>query len=421
MTTPSDQPVLVAGGGIAGLALALTCHQIGVPVQVIESAQTLQPLGVGINIQPNAVRELLALGLGDDLSSIGIATEEYGFYTKTGLEIWTEPRGLLAGYAWPQYSVHRGQLQMLLYRKVVERLGEHAVMPGTRATGYTNTADGVTLHVENDLGSRDLTGRVLVGADGLHSRVRAHMWPDEGPPIWSGAVLWRGATRAKPFRTGASMALIGTANQRFVTYPISATDPSDGTAVMNWIAELRFDPAGGWAREDWNRQADRSDFIHAFRSWRFPWIDCVGLVEATDEIFEYPMVDRDPLDHWTDGNVTLMGDAAHIMYPVGSNGASQAIVDARKLGRAFLDHGVTPDALHAYETEMRPATAAMVLAGRGSGPDSVLQIVEDRSGGTFTDIEDVMPYEERSELAASYKRTAGFSIDELNASPPIIP
>lgn len=416
-----DRPVLIAGGGIAGLTLALTCHQIGVPVQVVESTDALRPLGVGINLQPNAVRELIDLGLEDALPHIGVATEEYGFYSKTGKEIWTEPRGLLAGYAWPQYSVHRGELQMLLYRAVVERLGEQAIALGTRAAAYENTAHGASLTVDQRGATSRLDGSVVVAADGLHSGIRAQMVPGEGPPIWSGALLWRGATRAKPFRTGASMALIGHATQRFVTYPISATDPATGEALVNWIAELRFDPSSGWNREDWNRRADRSDFIDQFRDWRFDWIDCIGLVEATEEIFEYPMVDRDPLDSWTDGHVTLMGDAAHIMYPVGSNGASQAIVDARKLGRAFLDHGVGTDALHRYEAEMRPATAAMVLAGRSAGPDSVLQIVEDRCGGEFDDIELVMPHAERSELAASYKRTAGFSIEELNARPPTIP
>ena len=414
------RPVLVAGGGIAGLSLALTLHQIGVDVRVYESVRALQPLGVGINLQPNAVRELIDLGLADELPRIGLATEEYGFYSKTGKEIWTEPRGLLAGYAWPQYSIHRGELQMLLHRTAVDRLGPTRIRTGARAVGYENRDDHVVLTLETPEGTEDVEGSVLIGADGLHSTVRAQMYPDEGPPIWSGAVLWRGATRAAPFRTGASMALIGHATQRFVTYPITSTAP-DGTALVNWIAELAFDPASGWNREDWNRRADKADFVDAFADWCFDWIDCPALIEATLEVFEYPMVDREPLPAWTDGRTTLMGDAAHIMYPVGSNGASQAIVDARKIGRAFLDHGVGPDALEAYEAEMRPATSRMVLAARGSGPDAVLQIVEDRCGGVFDDIDDVMPYQERADFAANFKKTAGFSIDALNASPPIIP
>lgn len=415
----TDQPVVVAGGGIAGLTLALTLDQIGVPVQVVEATRELRPLGVGINLQPNAVRELLDLGLGDRLPTIGIATEEYGFYSKSGKEIWVEPRGLLAGYAWPQYSVHRGELQMLLYRTVLERLGPDAVATGTRAVGFTNERDHVTVQLETATGATTIDGSVLIGADGLHSALRAQIVPDEGPPIWSGQLLWRGATRGVPFRTGASMALIGNASQRFVTYPISAPD-ADGVATMNWIAELSFDPSGGWNREDWTRRAAIEDFVDAFADWTFDWIDCPAMVRSTAEVFEYPMVDRDPLERWTHGRMTLMGDAAHIMYPVGSNGASQAIVDARRIGRAFVDHGVGPDALEAYEEEMRPATARMILAARGSGPDAVLQIVEDRCGGDFDDIEDVMPYEERAAFAANFKKTAGFSIEALNASPPIL-
>lgn len=414
------ETVLVAGGGIAGLTMALTCHQIGVPVKVFESSRELRPLGVGINLQPNAVRELMELGLEHQLPKIGVATKEYGFYTKTGLEIWNEPRGLDAGYKWPQYSVHRGELQMLLYRKVLERLGPDAMVTGARATGFRNESQSVKLHYERNGQRHTAEGSVLIGADGLHSAIRAQMVPDEGPPLWSGAILWRGATKGMPFRTGASMALIGHATQRFVTYPISEPDPHTGEVTMNWLAELSFEPSQGWNREDWNRRADKADFMDKFSDWRFGWIDCVDLIERTEEVFEYPMVDRDPLENWTVGNTTLMGDAAHIMYPVGSNGASQAIVDARHLGRAFQDHRVGVEALQTYEHKLRPATAKMILTNRGSGPDAVMQMVEDRCGGVFDDIEDVMPYQERSDFAANFKKTAGLSIDALNAMPPIV-
>lgn len=414
----TDPAVVIAGGGIAGLCLALTCDQIGVPALVLESAAELRPLGVGINLQPNAVRELIDLGLEDELRTIGVETEEYGFYTKFGDEIWVEPRGRFAGYAWPQFSVHRGELQMLLYRAACRRLGSNRILTGRRVTGYENRDD----HIEAVLADGDrVPGAVLIGADGLHSAIRAQIVPGEGAPNWGGAILWRGATRAEPFRGGASMALIGHATQRFVTYPISPTDPRTGQALVNWIAELSFDPSSGWNREDWNRRASADDFLDAFTEWRFGWIDVPDLVLATDEIFEYPMVDRDPLERWRDGRATLMGDAAHIMYPVGSNGASQAVVDGRKLGRAFLDHGVTIAALEAYEAELRPATGAMVLQNRGRGPDYVMDLVEQRSGGLFDDIHDVVSHEELADHAAKYKGVAGFSIDELNASPPVIP
>jgi 2-polyprenyl-6-methoxyphenol hydroxylase-like FAD-dependent oxidoreductase len=414
--------VLIVGGGMAGLTFALTCHQIGVPFKIFESVHALRPLGVGINLQPNAVRELFDLGLEDALSEIGVETREYGMFSKKGLEIWAEPRGRWAGYRWPQYSIHRGALQMLLYQTLLDRAGPGCIETGWQATGFENGNDSARLHLVSTRGSnkRTDTGRLVIGADGIHSAVRRQMVPNEGPPVWGGAILWRATTRAKPFRTGASMALIGHATQRLVAYPISRPDPVTGLVIMNWIAELTFDPDAGWNKEDWNREADTSAFLPAFADWTFDWIDAPALISGARKVFEYPMVDRDPIDRWTQGAVTLLGDAAHPTYPVGSNGASQAIVDARKLGRYMLDHGVTPQALLAYEDELRPATTRIVLTNRGSGPDAVLQMIEDRCGGQFDSIEDVTAPGELASHAAKYKSIAGFSIDALNALPPTI-
>lgn len=414
--------ILIAGGGIAGLSLALTCHQIGVPFRVFEAARELRPLGVGINLQPNAVRELFDLGLETKLPEIGIATREYGMFTKHGLEIWTEPRGLLAGYNWPQYSVHRGKLQMLLYDTLIERCAPDCVETGWSAVGFENVDGGVVLHLRSAGGeARSVSGDLLIGADGIHSAIRAQMQPDEGPPIWGGAVLWRGTSLAAPFRTGASMALIGHKTQRFVCYPISQVDPHSQMATINWIAELSYDPGAGWNKEDWNREAASGDFLPAFDKWVFDWLDIPKLVDGADKIFEYPMVDRDPIDNWTEGAVSLIGDAAHATYPVGSNGASQAIVDARKLGHHLLVNGTGPAALKAYQDEMLPIARKIVLTNRGSGPDAVLQMIEERCGGQFDQIEDVASREELSAHAAKYKAIAGFSIDALNNAPPIIP
>ena len=423
--TERDEPVLVAGGGIAGLVLALTCHQIGVPAVVLEAAREVRPLGVGINLQPNATRELFELGLEDEVRAIGVETSGYGFYTKFGDEIWVEPRGVGAGYRFPQLSVHRGRLQMLLYEAAIERLGADRIRAGRRVVGYRNDADRVVAQVEDRRTGEvaEVAGSVLVGADGLNSAVRAQIAPDQGPPHWNGAIMWRGATRAVPFGDKASMALIGHDSQRFVTYPISNPDPDTGEALVNWIAELRTDPGDGeWRREgSWNRPASADEFLDRFADWRFGWVDVPDLVTATDEIFEYPMIDRNPLEHWRDGRVTLIGDAAHVMYPVGSNGASQAVVDGRKLGRAFLDHGIDGDALDAYEAELLPATARMVLQNRGRGPDWVMQLVEDRCGGVFDDLYDVVSHRELADHAARYKGVAGLSVDQLNAAPAIIP
>ncbi len=413
--------ILIAGGGIAGLSLALTCHQIGVPFQVFEATRELRPLGVGINLQPNAVRELYDLGLEEKLPEIGVATREYGMFTKHGLEIWTEPRGLLAGYNWPQYSVHRGKLQMLLYDTLVARCAPGCFETGWSAVGFENVEGGVVLHLRSPDGeSRSVSGDLLIGADGIHSGIRAQMRPNEGPPIWGGAVLWRGTSLAAPFRTGASMALIGHKTQRFVCYPISPTDQQSKLATINWIAELSYDPAAGWNKEDWNREASLSDFLPAFENWVFNWLDIPDLVGRAGTVFEYPMVDRDPIDNWTEGAVSLVGDAAHPTYPVGSNGASQAIVDARKLGHHLLANGVGTAALEAYQDEMLPIARNIVLTNRGSGPDAVLQMIEERCGGQFASIEDVASRDELSAHAAKYKSIAGFSIDALNNAPPII-
>ena len=376
---------------------------------------------MGINLQPNAVRELFDLELEAELDRVGIRTRDYGFYTRTGLEIWTEPRGLDAGYRWPQFSVHRGRFQMALYQALATRAGPDCVVAGARATGFANTGNGAVLHVGSASGTEAVQGDVVIAADGIHSAVRRQMRPAEGSPIWGGAILWRATTQAAPYKTGASMILAGHDTQRIVAYPITAPDPATGEATINWIAELTVDPSNGWRKEDWNRKADPADFLPAFADWRFDWLDVPALIRGADAVYEYPMVDRDPIDRWTDGRVTLMGDAAHPTYPVGSNGASQAVVDARVIGAKFLEHGVGPDALDAYEAAVRPQTEKVILANRGSGPDAIMQLVEDRCGGRFERIDEVVPRSELAAHAEKYKKIAGFSIADLNARPALIP
>lgn len=409
--------ILIAGGGIAGLTLGLTLHQIGVPFHIYEAAAEMRPMGVGINLQPNAVRELLDLDLADELEEIGVKTRQIGFYSKFGNTIWEEPRGTRAGYAWPQYSVHRGALQMMLYNALLNRAGPDCITTGARAAGYENTSDGATLQLAD--GSR-VTGSLIIAADGIHSALRAQMVPDEGEPIWNGRILWRATTRAPDYFGGAAMVMIGHDHVRMVAYPISDPD-ENGIVTLNWIAEKSFDPASDWKKEDWNRAADIDDFLPDFSGWRFDWIDVPAVIKGAEVVYEYPLVDRDPLDQWTHGNVTLMGDAAHPTYPVGSNGASQAIIDARVIGARLLDHGVTAKALLAYEAAIRPVTNGVCLANRaGKGPDGVLQQVEDLCGGDFEDINDVIPLTELAAHSAKYKSLAGLSIEALNAKPAII-
>ena len=421
-STPTPQPVLIAGGGIAGMAMALTLHQIGVPCRVFETVPDLQPLGVGINLQPNAVRELYELGIGaEQLDAIGIQAREWALVGRNGNDVYAEPRGLLAGYKWPQYSVHRGQLQMLLLREVQRRLGPDAVQTGCRVTGYRNEAQGVTAFVETHQGQRlEVPGRLLIAADGLHSAVRAQMHPDQPPIQWGGAIMWRGTTPGKAIRTGASFVGVGSLRHRVVLYPISPPDPVTGLSTINWIAEITVDNAGGWTQGDWNRRVKLEDFIHHFEGWNYDWLDVPAMLRGASEVFEYPMIDRDPVPTWVDGRVALIGDAAHVMYPVGSSGASQGIVDTRVLGAAMIEHGVTPAALQAYDQKLCKDISALVLRNRGSGPFGILGLVDERCGGVFDDIDAVIPKAERDEFMARYKQAAGFAIESLNAAPSII-
>lgn len=415
--------VLIIGGGIAGLTTALSLHQIGVDCRVFESVPTIEPLGVGINTLPHAVRELTELGLLDRLAATAIPTAELAYYSSRGQRIWREPRGREAGYNWPQFSIHRGELQMILLEAARARLGADRILTGHHLSRWEETVQGVRAHFTDRRTGADLEtaeGAILVAADGIHSTVRAALYPNEGPPIWNGAILWRGVTRGAPFLTGRSMIMAGHEFQKFVAYPISRAALDQGGAVINWIAERKFRPDQAWRREDWNRPGDLAEFLPQFESWRFDWLDVPAVIRGAERCFEYPMVDRDPLDRWTFGRVTLLGDAAHAMYPIGSNGASQGILDARVLAREILRLGPTPAALESYEAERRPATARIVLANRGNGPEQVMQLVEQRAPNGFARIEDVLTEQELEGTAAAYKQTAGFDKDALNARPPIV-
>ena len=420
--TTLQAPVLIAGGGIGGLSLALTLHQIGVPCIVFEAVPQLQPLGVGINLQPNAVRELFDLGLDDRvLDTIGIQAREWALVGRNGKDIYAEPRGLPAGYRWPQYSVHRGRLQMLLYRTMLDRLGASALRLGHRVVGYRNEPDGVVASIETRDGrTLEARGALLVGADGLHSAVRAQMHPRQPPIHWGGAIMWRGTTPGVPIRSGASFVGLGSLKHRVVFYPISQPDPASGLATINWIAEFTVDNSQGWTQGDWNRRVDVADFIHHFEGWDFGWLDVPAMLRGATEVFEYPMIDRDPVPTWVDGRVALLGDAAHVMYPVGSNGASQAIVDARVLGAALVEHGVQPAALRRYDDRLCADISALVLRNRGAGPFGLLGLVDERCGGVFDDIDEVIPAAEREAYMAGYKAAAGFAIETLNAAPPTL-
>ncbi len=416
--------VIIAGGGIGGLATALTLHQIGVPCIVFEAVREMRPLGVGINLQPNAVRELYDLGISqEELDRVGLPAKEWALVGLNGNDIYSEPRGLLTGYKWPQYAVHRGCFHMLLHEKVVERIGPEAIRLGSRVAGYRKKPEGgVNVLIEHADGSTsEANGTLLIGADGIHSAIRAQMHPDQPPIHWGGAVMWRGTTWAKPIRTGASFVGLGTHRQRVVFYPISYPDPQTGLSMINWIAEVTMDNSEGWKQAGWFRQVSPADFVHHFEKWIWDWLDVPALIRQADSAFENPMIDRDPVPTWRDGPVALLGDAAHAMYPTGSNGGSQAIVDARILGAAMVEHGILPEALAAYDAKLCGPISQLILRNRGAGPFGLLNMVDERCGGTFDNIDDVIPPEERIEFMASYKSAAGFAIENLNKAPRTIP
>ena len=419
----TEGKVIIAGGGIGGLSLALTLDQIGVPFVVFESVQTLRPLGVGINLQPNAVRELYDMGIdSEELDEIGLPAEEWALVGLNGNDIYAEPRGLLAGYKWPQYAVHRGQFQMLLYNHVCARAGADVVRLGHQVKGDEENADGTVsalIRLVDGTAVRE-TGRLMIGADGLHSAVLAQMHPDQPPIHWGGAIMWRGTTLANPVRTGSSFIGLGTHSQRMVIYPISHPDPSTGLAAINWIAEVTVDNSHGWQSSGWFEPVEIDDFIHHFEDWTYDWLDVPELLRGANIAYQNAMIDRDPVSTWIDGNVALLGDAAHPMYPTGSNGASQAIVDARVLGATLIEHGVTQDALAAYDKQLCGPISEVVLRNRGAGPFGLLNMVDERCGGAFDDIDDIITPVERSEFMAGYKAAAGFAIEKLNSSPPTI-
>ncbi len=419
----TNDKILIAGGGIAGLTLALTLHDIGVACTVFENVPELLPLGVGINLQPNAVRELEDLGIGEaELDKVGIPAREWALVGLNGRDVYSEPRGKGAGYRWHQYAVHRGAFHLLLYRHVIARLGPDAVRLGEKVSGYQKQPDGsVIAQITRKDGSQtQATGRLLIGADGIHSAIRAQMHPDQPPIHWGGTIMWRGTAKGVPIRSGSSFVGLGTARHRVVFYPISAPDP-DGLSDINWIAEKTYDDQHDWQKSGWFRPTPLSEFAHEFDGFVYDWLDLPKLMAQSAMAYENPMIDRDPLPSWVDGPVALMGDAAHPMYPTGSNGASQAIIDTRVLGRHLVETGVTAQSLARYNDELCAPVGQLALRNRGDGPFGLLRLVDERCGGVFDTIDDVVSEEDRKQFMLAYQTAAGFARDALNAAPRTIP
>ncbi|WP_027084545.1 flavin-dependent oxidoreductase [Cohnella panacarvi] len=408
--------VMIIGAGIGGLVTALQLHKLGMKVRVYESVEEIRALGVGINLLPHSVKVLTELGLADELDREGVRTAELAYYNKFGQLIWQEPRGLDAGYQWPQYSIHRGKLQMLLLREVQRRLGENSVLTGHHLAEFEQHAGGVTAHFVNRKSGQSIgrySADLLIGADGIHSVVRKNYYPDEGAPKYGGRILWRGTTEAPPYLTGRSMIMMGHVDVKFVAYPISAPNPQ-GKSQINWIAELTV-PGGMLDRTDWNRKANKEDFAPSFSQWKFDWIDVPLLIEQSVAVYEFPLVDKDPVKRWAFGRVALLGDAAHPMYPIGSNGASQAILDSEALAKSLSDSDDMEGALKQFEALRLDKTSSIVLSNRQNGPEIVMQIVEERAPNGFANLHDVISRQELEAISTRYKQIAGFDKDTLNA------
>jgi 2-polyprenyl-6-methoxyphenol hydroxylase-like FAD-dependent oxidoreductase len=407
--------ILIIGGGIGGLTLALMLHRSGIACRIYEAAPEIREVGVGINVLPHATLQLAGLGLEEALAKVAVTTREACFYNRFGQLIYREPLGRHAGYGWPQFSIHRGDLQAVLLAACRQRIGADRIFTGWRCARADQDAGGATaLFIEPGTG-RELPpqrGSAVIGCDGINSAIRRQLYPDEGPPVYSGVNMWRGVTRWRPILTGESFVRIGWhATGKAVIYPIRNAIDAEGRQLINWVAELETQ---NYRVRDWNRPGDIRDFIAHFADWHFDWLDVPELFAKADTILEFPMVDQDPLARWSFGRVTLLGDAAHPMVPRGSNGAGQAILDARALADALERNADPVEALRVYEAQRLEPTANVVRMNRKNPPDAILREVFLRTGDKpFRSIDDVISRDELVALSDGYKRVAGYDKETL--------
>ena len=409
--------VIIVGAGIGGLTLGLALHRAGIPCRIYEAASAIEPIAVGINVLPHATRELAELGLEPALARVGVTTAEACFFNRFGQLIYREPLGREAGYAWPQFSLHRGDLQQVLADAFARRAGADHLITGRRCVAFEQTAGRVPIHFESAATGARLPpqhGAIAIASDGIHSTIRKQLYPNEGEPIYSGYNMWRGVTRWPRFLSGASMVRAGwLATGKMVIYPIRNDIDDQGSQLVNWVAEIE---TPRHEARDWNRRGALADFVGAFKDWRFDWLDVPAMIGAAEVILEFPMVDQDPLPRWSFGRVSLLGDAAHPMVPRGSNGAGQAIVDARALADCLYATENRVAALRAYEDMRREATANVVRTNRTNPPDAILREVYQRTNDRpFKAIGDVISHDELVALSDSYKQIAGFSKEALRA------
>ena len=420
--------VAIVGGGIGGLTTALTLHQLGISCTVYEAARELWPSGTGINLQPYCVRELFQLGLESRLREAGIPARGLAYYTRRGQYMLTEKLGSEAGFDWPQFHMHRGAFHLMLADEVRRRLGSDALRLGHRCVGIERRDGRLAARLLDRATGRSVESvgaDLLIGADGVNSTLRAHFYPDEKPPHWNRVIMWRGVSEGVRMLDGHTMVVTGTWRQKFVAYqirkPKAERGPGEDGLMLNWLCELVAPEGMEFRSEDWDRTGSAEDFAAEFESWVFDWIDVPDVVSRSSGIWEYPQVDRDPLPRWIFDNVALLGDAAHPLTPIGSNGASLAIVDARVLGRELAASPADPEAaLKAYEAERRPAMEAVLSGNRAGGPEHFMALVEERAPEGFDDIRQVLSEDELN-IARSYREMTGLSTDLVNDVRSLIP
>lgn len=407
--------ISIIGGGIGGLTLALALHQKGIACRVFEAAPEIRAIGVGVSLLPHSTKMLAGLGLNDAIAKVAVSTTATTFYNRFGQHVHTEATGKAAGYANPQFQVHRGDLQMVLLEAFISRVGADRLHTGHKCVAVKQDASSASAFFETPDGKPlpEHRADAVIACDGLHSVVRKQLHPTEGPPVYSGVNMWRGVTRWKPFLGGSTYVRAGWLTPgKMVIYPIRNQLDADGLQLINWVAEVT---TPNYKKRDWNRPGQLEDFIGVFEDWHFDWLDVPAMIRAADAILEFPMVDQPPLPWWSQDRITLLGDAAHPMVPRGSNGAGQAILDAQTLADKLVENPDIVAALRAYESIRLPKTAAVVTTNHQNPPDAILREVYTRTGDTpFLNINDVISREEILSISDGYKRVAGYDLESLS-------
>lgn len=406
--------VAIAGGGIGGLSLALNLHRRGVSCRVYETAPEIKELGVGITLLPHAMRELTTLGVQDAIAAVGIENVESCFFNRFGQLLYKEPRGKLAGYSYPEYGIHRGKLHKILYDEALKMLGRERILTNRQCLGVDQDESGVRLRMKETSSGAALEpvrADVAIACDGINSALRRQHYPDE-KVAFAGINTWRGVTRRKPILTGRSYMRVGSIRTgKIVIYPIIDNVDGQGNQLINWMAEIQTENA---AINDWNKSGKLEDFLPIYENWKYDWLDIGELIRNADQILEYPMVDKDPVDRWTFGRVTFLGDAAHPMYPRGSNGAAQALIDARTLADILAKRGDAAEALKEYEAARLAPASKVVRTNREFPPDFLNIKVEELTGDKpFDRLEDYISQDELRALSDNYKKIAGFAVESL--------